>query len=113
MTDRLIPRMPPDSGIAGRLSGRLLDLAEQVRRLDPPARHDPDRFQEAKTELAGQLTALAWDARERLGAARCSGFRMAATKSIHVIRDRQRKSVNGPKSSANTHNFERVGVYRP
>jgi hypothetical protein len=34
-TDRLAPPMPPDSGIAGRLSGRLLDLADQVRRLDP------------------------------------------------------------------------------
>ena len=68
MTDRLIPRMPADSGIAGRLSSRLLDLADQVRRLDPPAQQDPERFREAKTEIAGQLAALAWDAQERLGA---------------------------------------------
>lgn len=67
MTDPMVPRMQQDAGIAGRLSGRLLDLAEQVRRLDPPGRIDPERFWEAKTELAGQIAALAWDARERLG----------------------------------------------
>jgi hypothetical protein len=67
MTDRLVPRMPPDGGIAGRLSGRLLDLADQVRRLDPAGRHDPEQFWRDKTELAGQIAALAWDARERLG----------------------------------------------
>jgi hypothetical protein len=66
VTDRLVPRMPPDAGIAGRLSGRLLDLAEQVRRLDPPGPHDPEQFWRDKTELAGQITALAWDAGERL-----------------------------------------------
>jgi hypothetical protein len=67
MTDRLVPRMPPDGGIAGRLSGRLLDLADQVRRLDPAGRHDPEQFWRDKTELAGQIAALASDARERLG----------------------------------------------
>jgi hypothetical protein len=67
VSGRVVPRMPPDTGIAGRLSGRLLDLAEQVRRLDPPGRTDPERFWRDKTELAGQLAALAWDARERLG----------------------------------------------
>jgi hypothetical protein len=45
----------------------LLDLAEQVRRLDPPGRHDPEQFWRDKTELAGQIAALAWDAQERLG----------------------------------------------
>jgi hypothetical protein len=49
------------------LSVRLLDLADQVRRLNPPGRHDPERFWEAKTELAGQLAALAYDAESRLG----------------------------------------------
>jgi hypothetical protein len=67
MTERVVRYVPPDAGIAGRLSGRLLDLAEQVRRLAPPGRHDPERFWEAKSELAGQIAALAWDAKERLG----------------------------------------------
>jgi hypothetical protein len=40
-TDRLASRMPPDAGIVGRLSGRLLDLADQVRRLDPSGRMIP------------------------------------------------------------------------
>jgi hypothetical protein len=31
--------------------------------LDPPARHDPEQFWRDKTELAGQLAALAYDAR--------------------------------------------------
>jgi hypothetical protein len=67
MTARLIPHRPSDGGIAGRLSGRLLDLADQVRRLDPPGRHDPERFWRVKTELAGQIAALALDAAQRLG----------------------------------------------
>lgn len=52
--------------IAARLSERLLDLAGQVRRLDPPGRHDPERFFIAKSELAWQIAALAQQAR-RLG----------------------------------------------
>jgi hypothetical protein len=56
----------PDTSVGARLSGRLLDLADQVRRLDPPGRHDPEQFWVAKTELAGQIAALAYDAR-RLG----------------------------------------------
>ena len=59
--------MPPDAGIAGRLAGRLLDLAEQVRRLDPPDRRNPENFHIAKSELAGQIAALASDAAVRLG----------------------------------------------
>lgn len=55
-----------DTGIAGRLSGRLLDLADQVRRLDPPGRHDPKQFCVAKSELAASIAALADQAR-RLG----------------------------------------------
>jgi hypothetical protein len=66
VTDRLVPRQPPPSGIAGRLSGRLLDLADQVRRLDPPGRHDPERFWRDKTEIATRLEGLARDAGERL-----------------------------------------------
>jgi hypothetical protein len=66
MPDRPVLRGLPDGGIAGRLSGRLLDLAEQVRRLDPPGRHDPEQFWRDKTELARQIAALARDARERL-----------------------------------------------
>ena len=67
MSERLVPRQIPDAGIGGRLSGRLLDLAEQVRRLDPPERHDPEQFWCDKTELAGRIAALAWDAQDRLG----------------------------------------------
>lgn len=59
--------MPTDAGIAGRLSGRLLDLAEQVRRLDPPGRHDPEQFWRDKSELAASIAALADDAARRLG----------------------------------------------
>jgi hypothetical protein len=59
--------MAPDAGIAGRLSGRLFDLADQVRASIPPGRTDPERFWEAKTELAGQIAALAYDAAVRLG----------------------------------------------
>jgi hypothetical protein len=57
--------MAPDSGIAGRLSGRLLDLADQVRRLDSSGRLDPVRFWRDKTELARQIAALAVDAESR------------------------------------------------
>lgn len=67
MTDRLVPRRPPVSGIAGRLSGRLLDLAEQARRLDPPGRTDPERFWVDKTEIAARLEGLAGEAESRLG----------------------------------------------
>jgi hypothetical protein len=59
--------MPPDAGIAGRLSCGLLDLVEQVRRLDPPGRHDPERFCRDKAELAASRAALADDAVRRLG----------------------------------------------
>jgi hypothetical protein len=38
MSDRLVPRQIPAGGIAGRLSGRLFEIADQVRRLDPPGR---------------------------------------------------------------------------
>ena len=53
--------------VAGRLSGRLLDLADQVRRLDAPAGHDPEQFSKGKAELAARLADLAQDARTRLG----------------------------------------------
>ncbi len=52
MSGRLVPRETPASGIAGRLAGRLLDLAEQLRRLDPPADHDPQRFAAQRGALA-------------------------------------------------------------
>ncbi len=50
-----------------RLSARLFDLAEQVRRLNPPGRIDPERFWRDKSELAGKLAELAHDAGRRLG----------------------------------------------
>ena len=65
-TDCLLPRVPPASGIAGRLSGRLLDLADQVRRLDPPSHRDPERFHLEKSELADELRRVAHDAQRRL-----------------------------------------------
>jgi hypothetical protein len=43
----------------------LLDLADQVRRLDPSGRHNPVRFWRDKTELARQTAALAVDAESR------------------------------------------------
>jgi hypothetical protein len=66
VSGRLVRYVPPDAGIAGRLSGRLLDLADQVRRLDPPDRRDPEAFHIAKSDLAGQIAALARDATQRL-----------------------------------------------
>jgi hypothetical protein len=45
----------------------LLDLVDQVRRLDPPGRHDPERFWRDKTKLARRIAALADDAARRLG----------------------------------------------
>jgi len=62
-----VPRQPAAGGIARRLSGRLLDLAEQVRRLDPPGRHDPEQFWVDKSEIAARLAELAGEARRRLG----------------------------------------------
>jgi hypothetical protein len=41
------------ASIAARLSGRLLDLAEKMRRLDPPGRHDPEQFRRDKDRGAG------------------------------------------------------------
>ena len=56
MTARLVPRDQPRSGV----SGRLLDLADAARRLPPPDRRDPERFHTAKSDLAADLRALAW-----------------------------------------------------
>jgi len=58
MTDRLIPRLPPAAGIVGRL----LDLADKVRRLPPPDRRDPERFHLAKSDLAAELRRVAREA---------------------------------------------------
>lgn len=60
------PRPAPSNGIGRRLAERILDLAEQVRRLHPPGHRDPERFWLAKSELAAQLAALAHDAEIRL-----------------------------------------------
>jgi hypothetical protein len=54
---RILPR-PAPSGIVGRL----LDLAEQVRRLPPPDRRDPERFHIAKDDPAAELRRVATDA---------------------------------------------------
>jgi hypothetical protein len=66
VTDRLVPRHPASSGIAGRLSGRLMDLAEQVRRLDPPSHRDPEAFHITKSDIADELRRVAHDAQQRL-----------------------------------------------
>jgi hypothetical protein len=66
MSDRLVPRQAPIGGIAGRLSGRLFELTDQVRRLDPPGRRDPEQFCRDKNEFAARLTDLARDAERRL-----------------------------------------------
>ncbi len=60
MTDRLVPR-PAPSGIAGRL----FDLADAVRRLQPPDRRDPERFHIAKSDLAAELRRVAAEAERR------------------------------------------------
>lgn len=66
LCDRLVPRIPPEGGIAGRLSGRLFDLADQVRRLDPPGRRDPERFWRDKSAPAARLAELADEAERSL-----------------------------------------------
>jgi hypothetical protein len=67
VTDRLVPPPASRQGIAGRLSGRLLDLADQVRRLDPPGRRDPEQFWVDKSEFVARLEGLAGEAATRLG----------------------------------------------
>jgi hypothetical protein len=67
VTDRLVPRQATASGIAGRLAGRLLDLADQVRRLDPPWPSDPERFWADRIAIAARLEGLAGEAKAKLG----------------------------------------------
>ena len=64
---RLVPRMVPDGGIAGRIADRLEDLAGQIRRLSPDWQR-PERFFERRSDIADELRHVARDAeRERLG----------------------------------------------
>ena len=58
MTERLVPRLPPAAGIVGRL----LDLADRVRRLPPPDRRDPERFHVERDRLAAELRRVAIEA---------------------------------------------------
>jgi hypothetical protein len=44
MTEHCVPRMPPVSGISGRLSDRLMDLAGQVKRLAPVDHRNPNAY---------------------------------------------------------------------
>ncbi len=55
---RLVPRAVPAGGIAGRL----LDLADRVRRLPPPDRRDPERFHVERDTLAAELRRVAKEA---------------------------------------------------
>ena len=95
----MVPRMPPDGGIAGRLSEWLLDLADQVRRLDPPGRYDSERFWRDKTELARGRTIwrmtsrggwLVYDFRFAFGAARHRRHTELNPRNIlwHSLKDR-------------------------
>jgi len=61
---RCIPA-PAGVGIAGRIAGRLFDLANVVRRLAPPGHRDPERFHIEKSELAAELRRVAHDAQRR------------------------------------------------
>jgi hypothetical protein len=63
------------SGIAGRL----LDLADRVRRLPPPDRRDPERFHIAKSALAAELRRVTISA-FRVTAAQLKGFAMTPNK---------------------------------
>ncbi|MDE2582759.1 MAG: hypothetical protein KGL52_14085 [Rhodospirillales bacterium] len=53
-----VPRDAPAAGIVGRL----LDLAERVRRLPPPDRCDPERFHVERDHLAAELRRVAAEA---------------------------------------------------
>ncbi len=59
MTERLLPRAVPAGGIAGRL----FDLADRVRCLPPPDRHDPERFHVELDHLAAELRRVAREAK--------------------------------------------------
>ncbi len=54
-TDRQAPRPAAGTGLAARLR----DLADRVRSLPPPDRHDPERFHLAKSDVAAELRRLA------------------------------------------------------
>ena len=61
----MMERVGPRGGVAGGIVGRLLDLAERVRRLPPPDRRDPERFHVARSDLAAELRAVAREAEPR------------------------------------------------
>ena len=53
-TDRQAPRPAAGTGLAARLR----DLADRVRSLPPPDRHDPERFH-SPSDVAAELRRLA------------------------------------------------------
>ncbi len=63
----VMDRTGSTAAVGERLAGRLFDLAEQVRRLDPPGCCDPEAFGRDKSELAAQIAELGNDAARRLG----------------------------------------------
>jgi hypothetical protein len=66
MIDRLVPRQPLTSGVPSRIAERLRELAEQVRRLDPPSHREPQQFHIAKSDLMHELRRVARDAESAL-----------------------------------------------
>jgi hypothetical protein len=60
------PMLPNRNATPNGLAGRLLELADAVRRLPPPGHRDPEAFHIAKSEIAAELRSVARDAQRAI-----------------------------------------------
>jgi hypothetical protein len=67
---------------AGRLSGRFLDLADRVRRLDPPGRRDPRGYGGQRRNWRGRLRRFRYKDYRRDEAARYGTMTLATDEFI-------------------------------
>jgi len=70
VSDHLAPRVA-----SGGIAGRLLALADQVRRIPPPGHRDPEAFHIAKSDIAAELRRMANDAWRDAAPGRIADFR--------------------------------------